>query len=260
MANKVVLLLICLQLKNIYAEPSGCMISFDPGSRPSDPRLLSGYNTILGPTVNLSYFDPALILSAKKLYPGLLRHPGGTGSSYTNQSIHLDILIPKLLIQYITAANYWSFKNASYVQPCSTSHYNYCKQQSIVESQPPQTFSPANFSAGVASAALLTQLEAHSVVYDLNLLTLNGSQLLDELNVLSNQLGDDNIEYLELGNEYSLSQQYKWAFPNASVYMKKALPLIEQGNKIICTCFQTLFTKISHCIKLQLVYSFLMQE
>ena len=66
-------------LIRITSASSGCIIGFDANSKPSDPRLLSGYNDVLGPIINLTYFDTALILSAKKLYPGTMRHPGGTG-------------------------------------------------------------------------------------------------------------------------------------------------------------------------------------
>ena len=87
-----------------------CAVSFNANLlRASDPRLIGGYNDVLGPVQNLTYDDKALLLSSKMLYNGILRHPGGT------------------------VANYWNLSNASYTSPCNTSYYDNCKHEAVVE-------------------------------------------------------------------------------------------------------------------------------
>eukprot|EP01084_Bolivina_argentea_P305270 527344_1 len=157
--------------------------------RRSTGDLINGYNDVLGPIINLTYFDTALISMSKKMYIGAMRHPGGT------------------------VAMYWSMENASYVQPCKTPQYNYCSWQQRVQKLPYQTFSPSNFSKGIGSLS-------SSIVYDLNVLTLSNQTMFNQIDLLTNQIGIDNIYYLELGNELYFN------FPNSSIYMQKMLPLI----------------------------------
>ena len=190
----------------VIAQSSpNCLVSFNSSTlRPSDPRLISGYNDVLGPIINLTYSDSSLLLSSSKLYPGILRHPGGT------------------------VANYWNFSNASYVTPCSTPNYNYCNWQERINKLPKQTFTPGKFYKGIGSSSPIKDLPgSNSIVYDLNILTLYDQQLLSQLDVLNTQIGIENIKYLELGNEYYLSNNYGFEFPNSTVYMNKALPLIK---------------------------------
>eukprot|EP01084_Bolivina_argentea_P233511 393290_1 len=185
----------------------GCSISFDHNSiRPSDIRLIGGYNDVLGPVQNLTYFDKGLLLTVNKLYTGILRHPGGT------------------------VANYWSIQNASYTQPCNTSHYDYCKHQAIVEKLPPQTFSPANFSKGIgmSSPTINPNNIQNAIVFDLNALTISNQTMLAQVDVLKNAISEQRIKYIELGNEYYLNT-YSYEFPDSTTYMNKVLPLI---NKI----------------------------
>eukprot|EP01084_Bolivina_argentea_P302949 522992_1 len=112
------LLTILLSIDISLSQTSNnCLVSFNKTTlRPSDPRLIAGYNDVLGPIVDLKYNDTSLLLSANKLYLGLLRHPGGT------------------------VANYWNFSNASYVNPCNTSNYNYCEWEERIDTKPIQTF------------------------------------------------------------------------------------------------------------------------
>ena len=52
-----------------------CNVEFDLNTkRSTDPNIISAYNDVLGPIVNLTYHDSALILSAEKLFPTLLRY------------------------------------------------------------------------------------------------------------------------------------------------------------------------------------------
>ena len=179
-----------------------CSVGFKSDSkRESDKNLIAGYNDVLGPIINLTYFDSSLLLSADKLYPGALRHPGGT------------------------VANYWNFSNASYVSPCSTINYNYCSWEERIDKLPKQTFSPSNFYHGIG--------KNKTIVYDLNLLTFNGDEMNNQIDILTQQIGAENIKYLELGNEYYISKNYNWSLPNSSYYMEKAKPLIEKIRKDI---------------------------
>ena len=126
-----------------------------------------------------------------------------------------------------TVANYWSMQNASYVQPCNTSNYNYCKWQERVAALPAQTFSPGNFTGGVGGRSALNTsfTNANTVVFDLNLLTLIQAEMLNQIDVLKYEIDTDILKYMELGNEYYLNS-YAWKFPNSTVYMETALPLI----------------------------------
>ena len=214
MASTVLLLLSLIRL-TISQSNYKCSISFNSSLlRRSDMRLIGGYNDVLGPVQNLTYFDQGLVETSKFLYNGILRHPGGT------------------------VANYWSIQNASYTQPCNTSEYNNCYRQSVVEKLPPQTFNPANFSHGIGTTSAVINANennryANSIVWDLNLLTLSGNQMLNQVNVLNEQIGGfNNVKYVELGNEYYLNK-YQYEFPNSTVYMKKALPLIGRIRNLL---------------------------
>eukprot|EP01084_Bolivina_argentea_P187758 323355_1 len=202
-----IILLAVLFVSTFAQKTNNCSVSFNKqSSRKSDPRLI-GYNDVLGPIIDLKYSDTALLLSAEKIYPGILRHPGGT------------------------VANYWNFSNASYVKPCknaSAGNYNYCTQEAKIDKLPKQTFSAKNFHSGIGTKSPLSITNAHSIVYDLNILTLYGQELLNQLNVLNNELGAANVKYLELGNEYYISKDYSWVFPNSQDYTKKITPLINE--------------------------------
>eukprot|EP01084_Bolivina_argentea_P296855 511335_1 len=187
------------------SQSYSCNAQFDlKTKRTSNPNIISAYNDVLGPIINLTYDDTALVLSVEKLYPTLLRHPGGT------------------------VADYWSFKNASFVTPCNTSHYNFCKWQERVSKLPLQTFSPANFSNNIG------KLFNHNIIYDLNVFSLYNEQMVNELNILYKEIGVNNMKYLELGNEFYLNS-FKWQFPNSSVYMQKVLPVISTARTLFPT-------------------------
>ena len=51
-----------------------CKAELDTSSlRSTNYNIISGYNNVLGPIVNLTYDDSALIMSAQRLMPTLLR-------------------------------------------------------------------------------------------------------------------------------------------------------------------------------------------
>ena len=52
----------------------------------------------------------------------------------------------------------------------------------------------------------------------MNLLTLSGNDLLNEVNVLKSEVGVNNVKYIELGNEYYL-EKYQYEFPTADIYI-----------------------------------------
>ena len=104
----------------------------------------------MGPIINLSYFDPALIEATKALNIGAFRHPGGT------------------------VANYWSIANGSYVGQDGTTngcsfppHWDYCAYAHRGAAGENHGFSALNFVAnhGVGANA--------SIVYDLNVFSLS---------------------------------------------------------------------------------------
>eukprot|EP01084_Bolivina_argentea_P268971 456995_1 len=204
-----------------YRAEASCSITATGSGQPSDPRLLSGFNDILGPVITLTYNDSGLLLGVNKLYTGALRHPGGG------------------------VANYWSLKNASYTQPCNTSNYNHCSEQAKVEKLPPQTFSPSNFFKGVGSAGVssLDKLpNMHSISYVLNLLTLNETEMFNQIDVLKAEIPINSLQYMELGNEF-YNPKYAWRFPNSTVYMETALPLIQYIRQELPNTFISVVAK-----------------
>ena len=211
-----VALVLAASISLVIAQSNQCSVSFNADLlRPSDMRLIGGYNDVLGTVQNLTYHDQGLIETSKFLYNGIMRHPGGT------------------------VANYWYIKNATYVEPCNTTNYDYCYRKSIVDKLPPQTFNPANFSHGIGTSSAVSAKQngndkyANSIVWDLNVLTLYDNDLLEQVNVLNEQIGGvDSVKYVELGNEYYLNA-YQWEFPNSTVYMKKALPLIQRIRTLL---------------------------
>ena len=95
------------------------------------------------------------------------------------------------------------------------------------------TFSAEKFSNGIGSASPVFGNDTEQgkrrkgVVYDLNLLTLFDEDLVHQVTALHSSVGQENVKYIELGNEFYLSR-YEYEFPNASVYMQKALPVVSQ--------------------------------
>ena len=102
----------------------------------------------MGPIINLTYSDPALIKIAERLRIGALRHPGGT------------------------VANYWSLENGTYVgengSNCKGDHWNYCTYQERIDMHPEKTFTPENFMKGIGGSCLSKK----GPIWDLNVLTL----------------------------------------------------------------------------------------
>eukprot|EP01084_Bolivina_argentea_P277206 473199_1 len=204
-------LLFWLLMLNINVELtiSNCTVTFDSKHwRKSDAKIINAYNQFLGPIINLTYYDTSVIQSTKLLYLGALRFPGGT------------------------VANYWNLSNASYVTPCETDNYNWCEFQQNIDSFPTQTFSASNFFNGISNASLLTLKDSHTIVFDLNMLTLYNQSMIDQLNILKQQINSKYIKYIELGNEYYHNNTYSWQFPNASLYMNKIIPFINAAKKM----------------------------
>ena len=193
----------------IYTNATSiCKISTIGNKTISDPKVLSGFNDNLGSDLQINYNDKSLLNFADKSWPGAFRHPGGN------------------------PANYWNFTNASYVTPCNDStYYNRCGGQQNIDKWPIQTFSAKNFSNGIGSASSIpSSTYNHTIVFDLNLLTLSGDEMLNQLIALKlDNYNGINGNYFELGNEYYINKFYNWTFPNSTIYIKKALPLI---NKI----------------------------
>lgn len=200
-----------------------CEFTFDSSnSGPINVKITSGYNDVLGPDINLTYNDQALSIAIKQLNAGALRHPGGTVSDY------------------------WSFKNATYVQPCKTSEYNVCNMAEKVNKLPKQTFSPAKFTDYIGKQLLgfnmngnTNDIKAINIIYDLNLLTLSSDDMLNQIDVIHDALSEAlNINdfshlrvYIEFGNEYYLDS-YQYAFPNATSYLETALPVLEYAKQV----------------------------
>eukprot|EP01052_Picozoa_sp_SAG31_P037912 SAG31_NODE_4973_length_2825_cov_1.906090_1_plen_338_part_10 len=175
-----------------------------PGGRPASP-LLFGLNDILGPIINLTYSDTALVGAARALRVGALRHPGGA------------------------VANYWSMAAGSYVGQdgtapgCEGSHWNYCSFEDRIQAHPPKTFSAKSFADGVGA-------EVAAVVHDLNVLTMSTAQSIAELNALA--AAGVVVTHLELGNEFYISNKYAWRFPNAASYAAACLPVVVAARNI----------------------------
>eukprot|EP01043_Picozoa_sp_COSAG02_P015091 COSAG02_NODE_634_length_19259_cov_9.871347_10_plen_553_part_00 len=183
---------------------STCSVASLPGGRPASP-LLFGLNDILGPIINLTYSDTALVAAVKALRVGALRHPGGT------------------------VANYWSMAAGSYVGQdgttpgCNGSHWNYCKYEDRIQDHPPQTFSAKSFADGVGS-------ELAATVHDLNVLTMSTAQSIAELHALA--AAGVIVTHLELGNEFYITKNYAWRFPTAARYAEACLPVVVAARKL----------------------------
>ena len=186
---------------------ANCTLSARDDGTQSDARILSAYSTAMGSVLNLSFFDTGQLLGAEYLYPGSMRFPGGA------------------------VANYWNFSNASIIQPCISPPDGYCNSQIHIDQWPLQTFSAKNFQNGISSASPLNEskiIGVHSLVFDMNLLTLYDQEMLNQVDVLKSEITSIKLKYLELGNEYYLSAQYNWSIPNSTYYMNKAMPLIKK--------------------------------
>ena len=190
-------LILCWILNKVYA---GCPVSFEKVD--TRPNLISAYNDGIGPSVFLAYYDEGLQESTQKLLVQFLRHPGGT------------------------FANYWSFANATFVTPCNGSGgipWDYCWRQQRISHFPNQTFSPGQFYQGIGGAG-----GQRENVYVLNLYTLDATEQLQQIDILNNEVGANNIKHIELGNELYIWPWYNDKFPNSRVYMRTAAPLISK--------------------------------
>jgi hypothetical protein len=178
---------------------AACGISFGAGG-PTEPSMVAGMNNVMGPIVNLSYSDPALISAAHALNVGSFRHPGGT------------------------VANYWSIVNGSYVGADGTTagcsnppHWNYCNYAHRGTGGDNNGFSALKFADGVGANA--------SIVYDLNVFSLSASDMLAQIDWLKQH--NVQVARFELGNEFDHNQAvYRWRFPKVDDYLDTIKPVI----------------------------------
>lgn len=184
-------------------------------ARPMNPMLI-GMNDVLGPIVNLTYDDTALVGAVDALNVGALRHPGGT------------------------VANYWSFADGGrYVAQCKNGSAPHlpneptgpalagcCAFADRVNAWPAGTYSPSAFmrkgSVGSATTA--------PPVYDINLLTKTTNESIAELHVLKGS--GISVQHIELGNEFYLTKHYAWRFPTPDAYIKAAVPVIAAARAL----------------------------
>jgi hypothetical protein len=178
--------------------------------------LFSSYNQIWGPVMTtLPYSDPASQKITQALYPGALRFCGGT------------------------VANYWSLKNGNYTQPCSNPTLpfgNFCEYQEQIEHVTfSEKFTAQHFVESFMPVLSFFKKHRNQTqtylpfVFDLNLLTLSGQQMLDQVDVLEEiQNEHPNLTLLvEFGNEYFLPM-YLPVFPDSQHYIDKFTPLSKE--------------------------------
>jgi hypothetical protein len=163
-------------------------------------------NDVLGPIINLSYSDPALLEAAAALNVGSFRHPGGT------------------------VANYWSIVNGSFVGSDGTTdgcsnppHWNYCSFAHRGTGSDNNGFSALKFTKGVGAKK--------SIVYDLNILSLSPTDMLVQINYLKGN--NISVHRFELGNEVNLNQDvYRWRFPTVNDYLNTIKPVIQHAKAV----------------------------
>ena len=125
-----------------------------------NPRLF-GFSSYLGPVVNLSYSDAAVLRAAAVLRMGTLRYPGGS------------------------TANSWDMERGRWVVGAGGAYAN------RTDWLPTGTYTPRAYMAGVG------QLLPAAPIWNLNLLTLPDPP--SQLDVLRRSAVP--VEYVELGNE-----------------------------------------------------------
>ena len=140
-----------------------------------------------------TYSDPGVQASLSVVPVGALRYPGGTPSNYFNLS------------------------NGMFVFPCKEpGEFDLCKSYDSVARWPVETIGPKAFR-GNLTTRILGGAAPGNVAYVVNLLTLSGEELFGQVDSLIEGIGADNIQYIELGNEYYLDK-YDFKFPNGSSY------------------------------------------
>jgi hypothetical protein len=162
--------------------------------------MVAGMNDVMGPIVNLSYSDSALLSAARALNVGSFRYPGGT------------------------VANYWSIVNGSYVGADGTTagcsnppHWNYCNYAHRGAGGDDNGFSALKFSNGVGANT--------SIVYDLNVFSLSSADMLAQIDWLKQH--NVQVARFELGNEFNHNQAvYRWRFPKVDDYLNTIKPVI----------------------------------
>lgn len=136
------------------------MMGEPPVTVPINPRLF-GFSSYLGPVVNLSYSDPAVLRVASVLRMGTLRYPGGS------------------------TANSWDMARGRWVEGTGGAYAN------RTDWLPEGTYTPRAFMAGVG------RLLPAPPIWNLNLETLPDPS--SQLDVLRNQ--GVPVSFIELGNE-----------------------------------------------------------
>ena len=126
---------------------------------PADGHLF-GLNSVFGPIITLPYDDPDLMAAGRALGAGTLRWPGGT------------------------VANFWNMRDGSWHVDQTIDPSSYAPWYARTARQPPGTFSPRNFWTGIGSASL----GARSPVWVLNVHTMEGEELLAQVDILHEQV------------------------------------------------------------------------
>ena len=182
-----------------------CSVKIDAGI-PVIPETVAGLNDVLGPIINLSYTDQALLRASDALGIASLRHPGGA------------------------VANYWSITNGSFVGADGTTagcsngtQWNFCKFAHRGD-LPANAFTAKSYNQGIG-AGLAT-------VWDLNVFTLSLDDQLGQLEYMFNT--GLTVHKIELGNEFYL-QQYAWRFPSVQDYLQAIRRVVPTARRLFPT-------------------------
>jgi len=184
-----------------------CRLSSLGSGGPVDPYLFA-INDVLGPIVNLTYDDRAMLLAVEALGVGSLRHPGGT------------------------VADYWDLRVGRYVgegdSDCKGGHWNYCSWQERIDAHPPLTFTPKNFWAGVGSVS--GGVAPGGPIWGLNVLSLSASDMLAQVDAL--KAAGVPVTHVEVGNELYMANHFGWKFASADDYFAVATPVIKKVRAV----------------------------
>jgi len=78
----------------------------------------------------------------------------------------------------------------------------------------------------MADGAVGTRLQASGPVWDLNVFTQSDANATKQIEYLKNAVPSSSVGFLELGNEFYISKNYDWRFPDAASYAKAVRPTI----------------------------------
>ena len=201
--------------------PQPCSLSV--GSSPwraANPNIW-GFNQLNG-VIYLSPFDqPSLNELPKALWSGNLRFPGGT------------------------VANYYYMPNATFALPCaSDAHsdasgdegvggsHDKCSEYEDIAAWPQNTFSAANFMAGLGTASPVA--DPNGPVWVVNMLTVSVEDISSQIRWLKEQ--HDNgipVKYIEVGNEIFIKSHYEAFIPDASAFIDRIRPAMLLAKQLL---------------------------